>query len=105
MIPSSYVPLLTCSVLTAVPSDDQKVPVSPYGTTPEPFTFDFTSVKPTQYPGGTVKVADSRNFKVAKKIAVAEVTVEPGAMRELHVSLTPANVLVAAYSDIDRVLL
>lgn len=35
--------------------------------------------------GGSVKIADSRNFKVAKKIAVAEVTVEPGAKREMHV--------------------
>ena len=31
-----------------------------------------------------MKIADSRNFEVAKNIAVAEVTVEPGAMRELH---------------------
>ncbi|KAI0710237.1 oxalate decarboxylase [Earliella scabrosa] len=67
-----------------VPADDQKPPVSPYGPPPEPFTFDFANMKPTQHPGGTVKIADSRNFKVAQKIAVAEVTVEPGAMRELH---------------------
>ncbi|KAI0714338.1 oxalate decarboxylase [Cerioporus squamosus] len=67
-----------------VPSDNQQAPQSPYGTTPEPYTFDFASMTPTQYPGGTVKVADSRNFKVAKTIAVAEVTVQPGAMRELH---------------------
>ncbi|RDX57416.1 Bicupin, oxalate decarboxylase/oxidase [Lentinus brumalis] len=68
----------------AVPSDNQQAPQSPDGTTPEPYTFDFASMKPTQYPWGTVKVADSRNFKVAKTIAVAEVTVLPGAMRELH---------------------
>ncbi|TFK81301.1 oxalate decarboxylase [Polyporus arcularius HHB13444] len=68
----------------AVPSDNQQAPQSPYGTTPEPYTFDFASMTPTQYAGGTVKVADSRNFKVAKTIAVAEVTVLPGAMRELH---------------------
>ncbi|RPD74688.1 oxalate decarboxylase [Lentinus tigrinus ALCF2SS1-7] len=67
-----------------VPSDNQQGPQSPYGTTPEPYTFDFASMKPTQHPGGTVKIADSRNFKVAKTIAVAEVTVQPGAMRELH---------------------
>ena len=41
---------------------------------------------PTRYAGGTVKIADSRNFKVAKEIAVAEVSVEPSSMRELHVS-------------------
>ncbi|KAI0775293.1 oxalate decarboxylase [Trametes elegans] len=67
-----------------VPADDQQPPASPQGTTPMPFTYDFASVKPTQYAGGTVKIADSRNFNVAKTIAVAEVTVEPGSMRELH---------------------
>ncbi len=77
---------LVCPVRAAVPSDNQQAPQSPDGTTPEPYTFDFASMKPTQYPWGTVKVADSRNFKVAKTIAVAEVTVLPGAMRELHVS-------------------
>ena len=35
-------------------------------------------------PGGTYKIADSTSFTVATTIAVAEVTVEPGAMRELH---------------------
>ncbi|KAI0661642.1 oxalate decarboxylase [Cubamyces menziesii] len=67
-----------------VPADNQQPPTSPQGTTPLPYTYDFASMKPTQYAGGTVKIADSRNFKVAKDIAVAEVTVEPGSMRELH---------------------
>ncbi|OBZ72243.1 Oxalate decarboxylase OxdC [Grifola frondosa] len=34
--------------------------------------------------GGTVKVVDSTTFQVSTSIAVAEVTVEPGAMREMH---------------------
>jgi len=34
--------------------------------------------------GGTVKVVDSTTFKASQTIAVAEVTVEPRAMRELH---------------------
>ena len=38
----------------------------------------------TQYSGGSVKIADSTVFNVATEVAVAEVTVEPGAMRELH---------------------
>ena len=38
----------------------------------------------TQYSGGSVKIADSTVFDVATEVAVAEVTVEPGAMRELH---------------------
>ena len=33
---------------------------------------------------GTVRIADSNNFKVAKTIAAALVEVEPGGMRELH---------------------
>ncbi|KAI0649218.1 oxalate decarboxylase [Trametes meyenii] len=67
-----------------VPADNQQPPISPQGTTPLPYTFDFANMKPTQYAGGTVKIADSRNFNVAKTIAVAEVTVEPGSMCELH---------------------
>lgn len=38
----------------------------------------------TQLPGGTVKIVDSSVFKASVAIAAAEVTVEPGAMRELH---------------------
>ncbi|KAI8980107.1 oxalate decarboxylase [Trametes punicea] len=67
-----------------IPADGQQPPESPQGSTPLPYTFDFANLEPTRYAGGTVKIADSRNFKVAKKIAVAEVTVEPGSMRELH---------------------
>ncbi|KAK7691348.1 hypothetical protein QCA50_004744 [Cerrena zonata] len=56
----------------------------PQGQVPEPFAFNFSQVQATQYSGGTAKIADSTTFKVATQIAVAEVTVEPGAMRELH---------------------
>ncbi|KAG8684273.1 hypothetical protein FRC11_012379 [Ceratobasidium sp. 423] len=34
--------------------------------------------------GGTVKVIDSRTFNISQTIAVAEVTVVPGGIRELH---------------------
>jgi oxalate decarboxylase/phosphoglucose isomerase-like protein (cupin superfamily) len=40
----------------------------------------------TTLPGGSVKIADSTIFNISKQIAVAEVTVNPGGMRELHVS-------------------
>lgn len=70
----------------AAPADDQQPPVSPYGTTPVPFTYPFSQIPATQFAGGTVKIADSTTFKAAKTIAVAEITVEPGALRELHVS-------------------
>ena len=38
----------------------------------------------TQYSGGSVKVVDSHTFNISTTTAVAEVTVEPGAMREMH---------------------
>jgi oxalate decarboxylase len=34
--------------------------------------------------GGEVRVVDSRNFRAAKNIAAALVTVKPGGLRELH---------------------
>ncbi|PSR75577.1 hypothetical protein PHLCEN_2v9057 [Hermanssonia centrifuga] len=66
------------------PADDQQPPVSPYGQPPEPYTYEFSKVPATQLQGGTVKIADSTTFKVAKTLAVAEITIEPGAIRELH---------------------
>ncbi|KAF9072559.1 oxalate decarboxylase [Rhodocollybia butyracea] len=67
-----------------VPSDDQQVPVSPQGTAPQSYTFPLSTYNATQLSGGSVKVVDSTIFPIATTIAVAEVTVEPGAMRELH---------------------
>ncbi|KAF8888975.1 oxalate decarboxylase [Mucidula mucida] len=54
-----------------VPADDAQIPVSP-------------QVPPTQLSGGSVRIVDSTTFKVSNTIAAAEVTVEPGAIRELH---------------------
>ncbi|KAH8100811.1 oxalate decarboxylase [Cristinia sonorae] len=68
---------------STAPADDQQPPLSPFGMS-KPFTYEFSKVNATQFSGGTFKVADSRTFKAAEQIAVAEVTVEPGAMRELH---------------------
>jgi oxalate decarboxylase family bicupin protein len=47
-------------------------------------SYKFSEVKPTQLNGGTVKIVDSRSFPASTDIAAAEVTIEPGAMRELH---------------------
>lgn len=41
-------------------------------------------MKATDLDGGSVKIVDSHTFTISKTIAMAEVTVEPGAMRELH---------------------
>jgi oxalate decarboxylase/phosphoglucose isomerase-like protein (cupin superfamily) len=46
-----------------------------------PFSFAFSKVVPTKLNGGSIKIVDSRTFKISKEIAAAEVTVEPGAIR------------------------
>ncbi|OJT03356.1 Oxalate decarboxylase OxdC [Trametes pubescens] len=66
------------------PPDNQQVPKSPQGTIPNPFTFSLSQVKATQLSGGTVKIVDSSTFTAATAISASEITVEPGAMRELH---------------------
>ncbi len=40
--------------------------------------------EPIRLPGGQVRITDSRNFTVSKRIAAALVEVQPGALRELH---------------------
>ncbi|KAF9041123.1 oxalate decarboxylase [Hymenopellis radicata] len=67
-----------------VPSDDAKAPDSPQGTVPDSYTFALSQVPPTQLSGGSVRIVDSTTFKISNTIAAAEVTVEPGAIRELH---------------------
>jgi hypothetical protein len=61
--------------------DDSSLPKSPQGLVDNPFSFAFSKMVPTKLNGGTVKIVDSRTFKISKKIAAAEVTVEPGAIR------------------------
>jgi oxalate decarboxylase/phosphoglucose isomerase-like protein (cupin superfamily) len=77
--------LTSCCYRTDVPADNQPAPTSPFGTVPDPFAFAFSNVSATQFSGGTAKIVDSSTFKISVTIAAAEVTVEPGAMRELHV--------------------
>ncbi|KAI0775274.1 oxalate decarboxylase [Trametes elegans] len=66
------------------PPDDQAVPKSPQGTIKNPFTFPLSQMKATPLSGGSVKIADSSIFPAATAISASEITVEPGAMRELH---------------------
>ncbi|EES73850.1 oxalate decarboxylase OxdD [Paenibacillus sp. oral taxon 786 str. D14] len=65
------------------PIDTQRIE-SPYGEIPVSFKHSLLAQKPIQTPGGTVRIADSRNFPIAKTIAAALVEIKPGAMRELH---------------------
>ena len=65
----------------APPADNAKAVSDPQGEVPSPFVYHLSQVKATQLDGGSVKVVDSTTFPVSQAIAVAEVTVEPGAMR------------------------
>ncbi|THH33237.1 hypothetical protein EUX98_g1002 [Antrodiella citrinella] len=68
----------------APPPSDAQAPADPQGQVPSPFAFSFSSVNATQYSGGTAKIVDSSTFAASTTIAAAEITVEPGAMREMH---------------------
>lgn len=68
------------------PPSTDVAPSNPQGEVPNPLSFVWSKVNETKYPGGSVKIIDSTTFKVSTLIAAAEVTVEPGAIRELHVS-------------------
>ncbi|WP_232729908.1 oxalate decarboxylase family bicupin [Paenibacillus phocaensis] len=65
------------------PIASQRV-TSPYGEIPLSFKHSLLAQKPIKTPGGTVRIADSTNFPIAKTIAAALVEIKPGAMRELH---------------------
>ena len=56
----------------------------PQGQVENPFSYPLSQDPIIPLNGGTVKTIDSTKFKVATTIAAADVTVEPGAIRELH---------------------
>ncbi|PSR76530.1 hypothetical protein PHLCEN_2v8433 [Hermanssonia centrifuga] len=75
----------TAAVLTraqAAPSPDATAVEDPQGQVPQPYTYSFSNVTATPLSGGSVKIADSTSFAISTQIAVAEVTVAPGAMSE-----------------------
>ena len=51
---------------------------------PEPFNYALLDQTPIRTRGGTVRIADSSNFKASRTIAAALVELEPGGLRELH---------------------
>ncbi|ELU37106.1 putative oxalate decarboxylase [Rhizoctonia solani AG-1 IA] len=83
-IPDRELYMIPTAVPTGTPEEEGVK--SPQGVSTLPYTFAASKINATEVPGGTVKVVDSRIFKVSKTIALAEVTVEVGGMRELHVS-------------------
>jgi oxalate decarboxylase len=54
------------------------------GIVPETFSHRMLAQEPIKVDGGWVRITDSTNFPAASTIAAALVSVDPGAMRELH---------------------
>jgi oxalate decarboxylase len=64
---------------------DQAAVLGPKGLRRYPFTFSLKGQPfARETPGGTVQIADSRNFHANQSIAAGLVTLRPGALRELH---------------------
>ncbi len=51
---------------------------------PIPYNFSLTGQPPIKAGGGTLRIADSRNFPASSTIAAALVEIAPGGMREMH---------------------
>ncbi|KAF8712306.1 Oxalate Decarboxylase, partial [Rhizoctonia solani] len=81
-IPDRQLWMLPSAVPTG--SAEEQGVKSPQGVSTLPYTFAASKANSIKVPGGTVKVVDSRTFEVSKTIAMAEVTVDVGGMRELH---------------------
>lgn len=54
------------------------------GAVPLDMVFRLMQQPPMSSPGGNVRIADTRNFKISTDVAAALVEVNPGHMRELH---------------------
>ncbi|CUU48568.1 cupin domain-containing protein [Clostridium beijerinckii] len=63
---------------------EDEIVQSPYGTIPESYKHRLLAQKPIITPGGSVRIADTSNFPVAKTTAAALVEIKPGGMREIH---------------------
>ncbi len=57
---------------------------SPNGSVPNSYKHELCNVPPIKGDGGTIQILDNRNFPACDTVAAALVTVEPGAMREIH---------------------
>ncbi|ESK87710.1 oxalate decarboxylase [Moniliophthora roreri MCA 2997] len=80
----SRIPAKELYIFPGTPPTSAEAPSDPQGQVPESYAFALSEVTPTPLAGGTVKIVDSTTFKISTTIAAAEVTVEPGALRELH---------------------
>ena len=48
------------------------------------YSYHFSQQQPYEVEGGSVKILDPTSFPIAKMFSTALVTIQPGAMRELH---------------------
>ncbi|KAJ4989719.1 oxalate decarboxylase family bicupin [Stagonosporopsis vannaccii] len=48
------------------------------------YTYHFSQQQPLKVPGGSIKILDPSTFPIADTFSAALITVEPGAMREMH---------------------
>jgi len=48
------------------------------------YSYHWSQQEPARVPGGTIKILDPSTFPIASTFSAALITVEPGAMRELH---------------------
>ena len=63
------------------PSPNATPVEDPNGQVPQPYAYYLSQVPATPLDGGRIKFADTSVFPISETIAVAEVVVEPGAMR------------------------
>ncbi|KAK7037839.1 hypothetical protein VNI00_010800 [Paramarasmius palmivorus] len=82
--PFSRIPDKPLYIFPGTSPDTAEAVVDPNGQVPESFYYPFSNVTPTPLAGGSVKIVDSRTFPISTSISAAELTVEPGALRELH---------------------
>ena len=67
------------------PLEDDKKFLGKNLETKNKYTFKMSEMQPTiSNTGGSVKIVDSGNFPVSLNVAAAQVTLKPGAIRELH---------------------
>jgi oxalate decarboxylase family bicupin protein len=48
------------------------------------YSYHWSQQEPARVPGGSIKILDPATFPIAASFSAALITVEPGAMRELH---------------------
>ncbi|KAK7444797.1 hypothetical protein VKT23_015114 [Stygiomarasmius scandens] len=80
----SHIPAQQLYIFPSVPPTSDTPPEDPQGQVPQSFVFPLSQMNATQLAGGSIKMADSTVFPVSTTVSVAEVTVNPGGMRELH---------------------